>query len=68
MSDNRRDFTDEEFIQAVEKLAPVGTQGVADHVECTRQNARLRLLDLHDQGRVGMAEIGQSYVWKAVER
>lgn len=64
---NGRDFTDGEFIEAVETLEPVGTQDVADHVGCSRQNARIRLLDLHERGAVGLEEIGNAYVWKAVE-
>lgn len=65
---SRQDYTDDEFIKAVEELAPVGTQGVADYVGCTRQNARLRLLSLHEQGHVDVEEIGQAYVWNAVDR
>lgn len=69
MPGNQPDYTDREFLEAVANLTdPVGTQDVAERVGCTRQAARLRLLDLQEQGKVSVEEIGNAYVWQAVER
>lgn len=63
MADGRREFSDEAFIEAVRELEPASTPEVADHVGCTRENARLRLIDLHEQGEIEQKQISRGYVW-----
>lgn len=63
MPGSRRDFSDSEFIKAVTALEPASTQEIAEHVGCTRENARLRLIELHKNGEVSQKKIRGSYVW-----
>ncbi len=58
-----RQYSDEEFIEAVEELGPVGSVPVSEHVGCTPENARLRLLNLHEDGAIGRTEVKGGHVW-----
>lgn len=48
MTNDRRDFTDEEYIEATTELEPASTTEMAEYVGCTNENARMRLNKLHD--------------------
>lgn len=63
MTNSMRTFSDSEFIDAVTELAPAGTPEVAEYVDCTRENARIRLLNLYEHGEINQKTIGGSYVW-----
>lgn len=58
---------DREFLVVVQRLAPVGTSGVAEAIGVTRQNADHRLRKLEDDGQVTCVKIGNSLVWSIAE-
>lgn len=43
-----RDFTNEEYIEAITELEPASTTEVAEYVGCTNENARIGLNKLYD--------------------
>ena len=61
--DPRRQYTDSDFLDAVEKHSPASTSEVADEVGCTRRNADMRLKNLADEGKVMRKKIAASQVW-----
>ena len=61
--DPRRQYSDSDFLDAVEKHAPASTSEVADEVSCTRRNADTRLKKLADNGKVKRKKIAASQVW-----
>jgi len=61
--DPRRQYLDEDFLEAVRKHNPASTSEVADEVGCTRRNADFRLKKLADEGRVIRKKIAASQVW-----
>ncbi|WP_092694156.1 FaeA/PapI family transcriptional regulator [Halorientalis regularis] len=63
----RQEYTDEDFLDAVEKHSPASTSEVADEVGCTRRNADMRLKKLADDGKVKRKKIAASQVWTLVE-
>ena len=65
--DPRRQYSDSDFLDAVEKNAPASTSEVADEVGCTRRNADMRLKRLADDGKVKRKKIAASQVWTLVE-
>lgn len=60
-------YTEEDFLNAVEDLQPVGTSEIADTVGCSRQNADYRLRKLADEGKVTSDKIGNSLAWTLTE-
>lgn len=58
-----RQYSDEEFIEAIEELGPVGSVPVSEYVGCTSENARLRLLNLHEEGAIGRTQVKGGHVW-----
>lgn len=61
--DPRRQYTDSDFLDAIEKHSPASTSEVADEVGCTRRNADMRLKNLADEGKVMRKKIAASQVW-----
>jgi hypothetical protein len=62
-----QEYSDEDFLDAVEKHAPASTAEVADEVSCTRRNADMRLKNLADDAKVKRKKIAASQVWTLVE-
>ena len=60
-------YTEDDFLAAVKRLQPVGTQEVADAVGCSRQNADYRLRQLDQEDKVEAKKIGNSLAWSATE-
>jgi DNA-binding Lrp family transcriptional regulator len=65
--DPRRQYSDSDFLDAVEKHAPASTSEVAQEVGCTRRNADMRLKRLANEGKVKRKKIAASQVWTLVE-
>lgn len=65
--DPRRQFSDSDFLDAVEKHSPASTAEVADEVGCTRRNADMRLKRLAEEGAVKRKKIAASQVWTVSE-
>lgn len=61
--DPRRQYLDEDFLNAVRKYNPASTSEVADEVGCTRRNADFRLKKLADEERVKRKKIAASQIW-----
>jgi len=61
--DPRRQYSDSDFLDAVEEHAPASTSEVADEVGCTRRNADMRLKKLADDRKVKRKKIAASQVW-----
>jgi len=62
-----QEYTDEAFLDAVEKHNPASTSEVANEVGCTRRNADMRLKKLADEGRVERKKIAASQVWTRIK-
>jgi DNA-binding Lrp family transcriptional regulator len=58
-----KQYTDEDFLDAVEEYAPASTREVADAVGCSRRNADVRLRRLEEDGSVESKMAGNSLVW-----
>ena len=56
-------YTDEEFLEAVEEHEPASTSEVADTVGCSRRNADVRLRQLENEGVVKSKMAGNSLIW-----
>lgn len=65
--DPRRQFSDADFLRAVEKHSPASTSEVADEVGCTRRNADMRLKRLAEEGKVKRKKIAATQVWSLAE-
>ena len=57
------EHSDEEGIEAVQKLQPAGTREVADELGIARQSADYRLRQLEAAGRVSSKKIGRTLAW-----
>lgn len=55
--------SDEEYLNAVKKNSPAGTQEVAKEVGVSRQAADVRLRKLEEEGRVKKKKIGGTLAW-----
>jgi len=62
-----QEYTDGDFLEAVEKHNPASTSEVAEEVGCTRRNADMRLKKLADAGRVQRKKIAATQVWTLAE-
>jgi len=60
-------YSDEEFLEAVRKLEVAGSSEVADQVDCTTENARVRLNKLTDRGELRKREVGGRNVYLVSE-
>lgn len=65
--DPRRQFSDADFLKAIEKHSPASTSEVADEVGCTRRNADMRLKRLAEEGKVKRKKIAATQVWSLPE-
>jgi len=60
-------YTDEEFLEAVEEHEPADTSEVADTVGCSRRNADVRLRKLEEEGEIRKKKVGNSLTWFSAE-
>ena len=72
MASNRDDegkfsqqYSDEDFISAVESLTVASTQKIADEVGCSYDLAYRRLQSLKQDGEIEREKVGGSFVWVA---
>lgn len=61
--DPRRQFSDQELIDAVGEHAPAGTSEVAEAVDASRQAVDPRLKQLAEQGEIQRKQIAKVQVW-----
>jgi hypothetical protein len=61
------EFADEDFLEALRESGGETTSGVAELVGCKYRTAYTRLQDLREAGRVTAREIGNSFLWEAVD-
>jgi hypothetical protein len=61
------EFADEDFLEALRESDGETTSGVAELVGCKYRTAYARLQDLREAGRVTAREIGNSFLWEAVD-
>ncbi|MDY6819122.1 MAG: helix-turn-helix domain-containing protein [Halobacteriales archaeon] len=64
--DGRREFTDEQFINAIRSGAET-TREIADEVGCTRRAADYRLRELRQDGRIEARKFGGSLLWSLAD-
>jgi DNA-binding Lrp family transcriptional regulator len=57
------EYSDKEFLRAVEKNEPAGTSEVADELGIARQGADYRLRRLEKEGKVSKKKVGNSLAW-----
>ena len=62
-----QEYSDEEFLSAVENLPVAGTQKVADEVGCSYNLAYRRLKNLNESGQVNCEKVGSAFVWTRTE-
>jgi len=60
-------YSDEDFLEAVEEHEPASTSEVAEAVGCSRRNANVRLEKLEEAGKVRSKMAGNSLIWLLVE-
>lgn len=58
-----QEYSDEEFLSAIENLPVAGTQKVADEVGCSYNLAYRRLKNLYESGHVEYENVGSAFVW-----
>lgn len=56
-------YTDEQFIDTLEKLGMSTTGEVAVEVGCKQRNASLRLADLHEREMVNRKKMGGRWIY-----
>jgi hypothetical protein len=61
------EFADEDFLEALRESGGDTTSGVAELVGCKYRTAYARLQDLREAGRVTAREVGNSFLWEAVD-
>ena len=59
-------YSNDDFLRAVEERAPASTSEVAEEVGCTRRNADVRLKRLAEEGKVKRKKIAATQVWSLV--
>lgn len=57
------EFTDEDFLAAVEAIESGSTADIAEEVGCSPDLAYRRLRDLAEEGRVGSEKIAGNFRW-----
>ena len=76
MTDTERDpdsgklseqYSDDDFIVAVEDHEPASTREVANEVGCSRRNADVRLRKLEDASEIRKKKVGNSLTWFSTE-
>ena len=60
-------YSDEDFLEAVEEHEPASTSEVAEAVGCSRRNANVRLNKLEEAGEVQSKMAGNSLIWLLTE-
>lgn len=55
------------FRDAIDAIGPASTSEVADHVECDRRTAYLKMGTLEDEGYVTSRKIGQARLWSVAD-
>jgi DNA-binding Lrp family transcriptional regulator len=60
-------YSDDDFLDAVEVNNPASTSEVAEAVGCSRRNAEVRLKRLEEAGDVRSKVVGNSLSWLPIE-
>jgi predicted transcriptional regulator len=60
-------YSDEDFLEAVEEHEPASTKEIADEVGCSRRNADVRLRKLAEAGEIRKKKVGNSLTWFSTE-
>lgn len=58
-----QEFSDSEFVAAVEELGSCSTTEVADHIGCSSDLAYRRLLELESEDSIAAEKIAGNYRW-----
>ena len=58
------EFSDEDFIDAIDALGEAGTADVTDALGCSRETARARLHQLADDGQIERRKLAGAWIWK----
>jgi len=58
-----QEYTDEDFVRAVEELVSCSTTEVADHVGCSSDLAYRRLTELASESRIDSEKLAGNYRW-----
>ena len=58
-----REYSDEDFLKAVEELKSSSTSDVADYLGCSSDLAYRRLTELAEDGRIGSEKVAGNYRW-----
>jgi AraC-like DNA-binding protein len=62
-----RQYSDADFIQALEELESSSTSTVASHLGCSSNLAYRRLAELAEEGRVGSEDVAGNYRWFVID-
>lgn len=65
--DGRREYSDDEFLSAIQDDESPTTSDVARTVGCTPQAALYRLNKLADDNRVSSTKVGSAKVWSTTQ-
>lgn len=59
----REEYPPQDFLDALAELGPSGTTDIADHVDCDRRTAYLKLKSLEEDGKITSSKVGNSLLW-----
>lgn len=62
-----KQYSDKDFLEAVDTHEPASTSEVAEEVGCSRRNADTRLRQLQEDGQVTSKMVGNSRIWLLAE-
>lgn len=62
-----KQYSDKDFLGAVDTHEPASTSEVAEEVGCSRRNADTRLRQLQEDGQVTSKMVGNSRIWLLAE-
>jgi len=77
MGDRKRDeisgrfseeYPREDFVRALDELGAAGTTDIAEHVDCDRRTAYLKLQSLEEEGDVESRKVGNALLWELSNR
>ena len=63
----QQEYTDDDFLEAVEQLELPTAKDVADEIGCAKSTAADRLGALEESGDVTSSEVGQAKVWRLAD-
>lgn len=58
-----QEYTDEDFVRAVEELESCSTTEIADHLGCSSDLAYRRLTGIASEGRIDSEKVAGNYRW-----